>query len=348
MPANEIRKDYLLDRWVIIAPHRKKRPTDLVKKREEERRGICPFCPGNEQMTPLATLVYLPTTTGIKKEKDEGGRVHKGWLVRCFSNLYPALSPPTGQIQGAESKAEFIREEAMGHHEILVESPEHDEHPGIARIPQLIHVINASLDRVRDFSREPHVKFTLIFRNHGREAGASLSHAHMQLAAIPMIPRTIQEELDASEKFWREANKCIFCDILKKESNGPRFIWQNGNFLTFAPWASVNPFEFWIFPKKHQPTPLDMTKEQTSDLAEILRVSLGGLNNLLNDPPYNFGFHIAPTQGTFEHYHWHIEVYPKIAVWAGFEKSTGMFINIVSPEDAAENMRGIIQKENPT
>ena len=89
-----------------------------------------------------------------------------------------------------------------------------------------------------------------------------------------------------------------------------------------------------------------MTKEQTSDLAKILRVSLGGLKNLLNDPPYNFGFHIAPTQGNFEYYHWHIEVYPKIAIWAGFEKSTGMFINIVSPEDAAENMRKIIQQSN--
>lgn len=345
MPANEIRKDYLLDRWVIIAAQRKKRPTDFVKKREEERGGTCPFCPENEHMTPPATLVYLPTPKGIKKEKDEGGKVHKGWLVRCFPNLYPALSPPAERMEGTKSKSEFTREEAVGHHEVLVESPEHDEHPGVARIPQLIHVINASLDRVKDFSREPHVKFSLIFRNHGREAGASLSHAHMQLAAIPMIPRTIQEELDASEKFQRETGKCAFCDILEKESNGPRFIWQNENFLAFAPWASINPFEFWIFPKKHQLTPLDMTKEQTSDLAKILRVSLGGLKNLLNDPPYNFGFHIAPTQGAFEHYHWHIEVYPKIAVWAGFEKSTGMFINIVSPEDAAENMREIIQKE---
>jgi len=346
MPANEMRKDYLLDRWVIIAPHRKKRPTDLVKKREEERKGTCPFCPGNEQMTPPATLVYLPTPKGIKKEKDGKGKVHKGWLVRCFSNLYPALSPPAERMESPKGKSDFTSAEAIGHHEILVESPDHDEHPGVARVSQLIHVINASLDRVRDFSREPYAKFALIFRNHGREAGASLSHTHMQLAALPMVPRMIQEELDASEKFWRETGGCAFCDILKRESNGPRFIWQNENFLAFAPWASINPFEFWIFLKKHQSTPLEMTKEQTSDLAKILRVSLGGLKNLLNDPPYNFGFHIAPTQGNFEYYHWHIEVYPKIAIWAGFEKSTGMFINIVSPEDAAENMRKIIQQSN--
>lgn len=344
MSTNEIRKDYLLDRWAIISPQRKKRPYDMVKKSEEKKVGACPFCPGNEHMTPPATLVYVQTASGVKKEKDEGGKVHKNWLVRCFPNLYPALSPPPVEMKGTKVKAEFTRMDAFGHHEILVESPNHNEHPGVARISQLIHAIDAALDRVRDFSRDPYVKFTLIFRNHGIDAGASLSHPHMQLAATPMIPRTIKEELDASEKIWREKKVCVFCDILKKESEGPRFIWQNDGFLVFAPWASINPYEFWIFPKIHQPTPLDMTNEQKSNLAEALKASLGGLRNLLNDPPYNFGFHIAPYQGIFDYYHWHIEVYPKIAIWAGFEKSLAMYINTVQPEDAAENMRGIIQK----
>jgi UDPglucose--hexose-1-phosphate uridylyltransferase len=344
MSTNEIRKDYLLDRWSIISPQRKKRPYDMVKKSEEKKVGTCPFCPGNEHMTPPATLVYVQTDSGIKKEKDDAGTVHKNWLVRCFPNLYPALSPPPVEMKKQEGKADFTRVDAFGHHEVLLESPNHDEHPGIARISQLIHAIDAALDRLRDFSRDPYVKFTLIFRNHGIDAGASLSHPHMQLAATPMIPRTIKEELDACEKIWREKKVCVFCDIIKKESKGPRFIWQNKSFLIFAPWASINPYEFWIFPKIHQPTPLNMTNEQKSDLAEALKVSLGGLRNLLNDPPYNFGFHIAPTQGIFDHYHWHIEVYPKIAIWAGFEKSLAMYINTIQPEDAAENMRGIIQK----
>ncbi len=183
-----------------------------------------------------------------------------------------------------------------------------------------------------------------IFRNHRLEAGASLSHAHTQIITTPSIPRTIKEELKASKEVWRKDEECAFCEILVKEKESPRFIWENRDFIAFAPWASVNPFEFWIFPKEHQCCLLDLSKAQVKGLAEALRTCLGGLNLLLEDPPYNFGFHQV-TVGACEHYHWHLEVYPKLAIWAGFEKSTGTFINVVSPEDAAENLKNAVSKE---
>lgn len=140
-------------------------------------------------------------------------------------------------------------------------------------------------------------------------------------------------------------DQCAFCEILTREKAGPRFIWENGSFVAFAPWASVHPFEFWVFPKTHKSTLENVSRKEIEDLAVALKVCLGGLRSLLNDPPYNFGFHIAPNKKDSNHYHWHLEVYPKLTVWAGFEKSTGVFINLVPPEDAAENLREAVQKE---
>ncbi|RLI45441.1 galactose-1-phosphate uridylyltransferase [Candidatus Bathyarchaeota archaeon] len=342
MPTNELRKDYLLNRWAVIAVERKRRPTDFVKEPEEKKAVTCPFCPGNERMTPPAILVYVPSNGDIKKEKDQNGFRHKNWLIRCFSNLYPAFSP----IQNGEiKKADSVFMNATGHHEVLVESPRHDEHPGVARISQLVYLINAYLDRLSEISAETYTKYVSIFRNHKRDAGASLSHAHSQLISTPLVPRIVSEELKASKSFWTENKRCIFCEILGKEKNSPRFIWENNGFVAFAPWASIHPFEFWIFPKRHQSTLLDMSRVEIKDLAMALRVCLGGLKSLLRDPPYNFGFHIAASEEDSDYYHWHLEVYPKLSIWAGFEKSTGMFINVVPPEDAAENLREAVKKE---
>lgn len=340
---NEMRKDYLLNRWVVIATQRKRRPTDFKKKAEKRKLDTCPLCPGNERMTPPAVLVYLPSGNGIVKEKDSDGLRHKNWLIRCVPNLYPAFTPPQEEV-GERILGGFIADKAVGHHEVLIESPRHDEHPGVARPSQLVHVVNAYIDRTNELSKQKYVKYVSIFRNHGLEAGASLSHTHTQIITTPFFPRIVKEELRASNDVWRKDHECAFCEILVAERKSPRFIWENRDYMAFAPWASVHPFEFWIFPKKHQCCLLDLSDTQVESLAEALRSCLGGLDSLLEDPAYNFGFHQATT-GLSHHYHWHLEVYPKLAIWAGFEKSTGTFINVVSPEDAAENLRKAISKE---
>ena len=344
MTANEMRKDYLLNRWVIIATHRRRRPTDFAKKPEEKPVGVCPLCPGNEHMTPPAVLVYLSSDGEIRKESDEDDFRHKEWLIRCVPNLYPAFTPPTPD-KTKEVKETPTLARATGHHEVLVESPIHDEHPSVARVSQLTHVVDAWLDRLRDLSAKPYVKYVSIFRNYGQDAGASLSHAHTQLITTPFVPSIIDEELKACKKFWTKNKKCVFCDILERERKGPRFTWENENFVVFAPWASVHPLEFWVFPKRHQSSLLGFSQAEAKALAKVLRLCFGGLRSLLNDPPYNFGFHIAPSNESQDSYHWHLEVYPKLAIWAVFEKSTGMFINLVSPEDAAASLSEAIQTE---
>jgi UDPglucose--hexose-1-phosphate uridylyltransferase len=341
MHVNEMRKDYILDRWVVIAAQRKRRPTDFIKAKKETGPSVCPFCPGNEHMTPSAIMVYLKADDKIIRDRDRDDFRHKNWLVRCFPNLYPAFAPHASEQRKGSLGRRFLSMDAVGHHEVLVESPNHDEHPGVARVPQLVHVINAYRDRFKALSSDEYVRYVSIFRNHGSEAGASLSHAHTQIIATPQIPMIVKEEMKENTNFWNEREDCVFCDIISKETEGPRSIWESRNFVAFAPWASVHPFEFWIFPKRHQSTILDMNPNEIKNLARAFRVCFGGLNRLLEDPPYNFGFHMVSDR----RYHWHLEVYPRLAIWAGFEKSTGMFINVVSPEEAARSLREALGKE---
>jgi UDPglucose--hexose-1-phosphate uridylyltransferase len=343
MASNEVRKDYLLNRWVVIAKERKKRPTDFVMNDLSKKGGVCPLCPGNENMTPPAVLVYLSEDGKVRKEKEKNSFRYNDWLLRVIPNLYPVFAPPTQKNLLIKESPELAK--AVGHHEVIVESSCHKEQPATARLSQLVHVINAYLDRLAALSKKPYVKHVSIFRNHGHEAGASLSHPHSQLIATPFVPAILEEELEASKSFWNKNSECWLCEVLKKEASGPRFIWENSNFVVFAPWASVNPLEFWVLPKRHQSNMLAMSGDEVKDLAETMRLCLGGLRSLLNDPPYNFGFHTILSEDAKDCYHWHLEVYPRLAIWAGFEKSTGMFINTISPEDAATELRSAVQAE---
>lgn len=337
---NEIRKDYILDQWVIVASERAKRPTDFrTSPPARTETETCPFCPGNERMTPPAVLVYLPSNGGIKKGKDSDGERPKDWLVRCIPNLYPALSPRKPvTLEGDEL---HVRKDGVGSHEVVVESPRHDEHPSTAGFKQMELLVEAYLDRLKELSRWEYVS---IFRNHGKAAGASLSHAHSQIIATPMVPKRISDELVACMSRFQGKSVCPFCEIIRLERESPRLIYENENFIAFAPWASFHPFEFWLLPKRHKHTLLQLRGKEKMDLARALRICLGGLAKSLNDPPYSYGFHIAPNKGKHEYFHWHLEVYPKLTIQAGFEKSTGIFINVTPPELAAESLRESVEE----
>jgi UDPglucose--hexose-1-phosphate uridylyltransferase len=343
MGFNELRKDYLLDRWVVIATERGRRPTDFARKTQEPAKtATCPMCPGNEHMTPPAMLIYQKKGKSIQKTKDKGDNRQRNWLIRVVPNLYPAFTPPTEKTDLKQIMKDPDLAQAVGHHEVIIESPNHDEHPADAKIPQLTLVVNAYIDRLRELSKKPYVKYVSIFRNHGLEAGASLSHAHSQIIATPFIPKTVQEEMKTSKRYWAENGKCAFCNILKRERKSDRFILENDHFIAFAPYASIHPLEFWILPRKHQTTPANMNKNEKQAFAQTLKTTLHALKRLANDPPYNYGIHLTTNKNANKHYHWHLEVYPKLAIWAGFEKSTGIYINTVTPEATAESMRKTI------
>ncbi len=339
MPYNELRKDYLLNRWVVIATERAKRPVDLAKPHvEAAKTSTCPMCMGNEHMTPPAILIYQKNADKTEQTADpaEGERT-KNWSLRVIPNLYPAFSPPK-QPQDAALifKGESFGN-AIGHHEVVIETPNHDEQPADAPLDQLELVVNAYVNRFKELAAKPYVKYVSVFRNYGLEAGASLTHAHSQIIATPMVPACIQEEQQAAKSYRQKIGRCVFCDIIERERKGPRSVMENSGFVAFAPYAAINPMEFWILPKRHSSNIADLTAEEIKILAQTLKNSLSALKKLVNDPPYNYGFHQTLTQDGS--YHWHLEVYPKLATWAGFEKSTGIYINTVTPEAAAESLK---------
>jgi UDPglucose--hexose-1-phosphate uridylyltransferase len=346
MPYNELRKDYLLDRWVVIATERSRRPTDFAKQKNEQAKAasVCPMCPGNEEMTPPAVLIYLKSNGEIEKTKDVNGFRHKNWLIRCIPNLFPAFAPPKEESDQTQIMQSDSLGLAIGHHEVLVESPNHNEHPSDAELPQLLLVVEGYIDRLRELSKKQYVKYVSIFRNYGPEAGASLSHAHSQIVTTPFVPRIVNEELSTSEKFWNQNKKCVFCDIMEREAKGPRLVEEGEHFVVLAPYASVHPMEFWIIPKRHNLNPLSLDENEKKAFAETLKRSLKGLKDLVNDPPYNYGFHLAIDSDADKYYHWHLEVYPRLSIWAGFEKNTGMFINTITPETAATELKKAMQR----
>jgi UDPglucose--hexose-1-phosphate uridylyltransferase len=344
MVYNELRKDYLLNRWVVIATERSRRPTDFVKQKTEQAQGsVCPLCVGNEHMTPPAVMLYLKQNGEIKTGKDHNGQRPQNWLIRVIPNLYPAFSPPKDPTDHEQIMKSENLGNAIGHHEVLIESPNHDEHPADAEMPQLTLLINAYIDRLRDLSSKPYVQYVSIFRNYGREAGASLLHAHSQITATPTVPRIPAEEMAASKNFYDRHQKCVFCDIIETETKSPRLVLDNRHFVVFAPYASVHPLEFWILPKKHAANLLNLNKAETEAFAETLKTSLKALKRLVNDPPYNYGFHLSINAEARDYYHWHLEVYPRLSIWAGFEKNTGMYINTVKPEASAAELRKAVQ-----
>jgi len=344
MVYNELRRDYLLNRWVVIATERSRRPTDFAKqKTEQAESSVCPLCVGNEHMTPPAVMLYLKHDREIEKGRDHNGVRPKNWLVRVIPNLYPAFTPP----QDPADQTQIMKNErfgcAIGHHEVLIESPNHDEDPADAELPQLKLLINAYIDRFREISAKPYVQYISIFRNYGKEAGASLSHAHSQMIATPTVPRIPAEEIEASKKFYDQHEKCVFCNIIEQETKSPRLILDNSHFVVFAPYASVHPLEFWILPKKHASNILDLSEAEVEAFAETLKTSLKALKTLVNDPPYNYCFHMSIDRDAEKYYHWHLEVYPRLSIWAGFEKNTGMYINTVKPETSAAELRKTLQ-----
>ena len=345
MTHNELRKDNLLNRWVVIAKDRARRPTDLAKPRAERSlTSICPLCVGNESMTPPAIMLYRNINGKITPTQDPITGVRpKDWLVRIIPNLYPAFTPPTDETKVENLFTNPCFRHAIGHHEVIVESPDHNEEPSDASLSQLELVLKAYISRVNELSKKEYIKYVSIFRNYGVEAGASLSHAHSQIIATPMVPTIVQEEQDCSKKFFKEHKKCVFCSIIEEERKSPRLILENEEFVVLAPYASVNPLEFWILPKKHASNITNLSETEISVFARTIKATLRGLKNIVNDPPYNYGIHLSIDPQTADYYHWHLEVYPKLAIWAGFEKSTGLYINTVTPESAAESMRDSIK-----
>jgi len=327
--ASELRFNPVCKDWVVIATGRARRPeTFAVEKKiaTSTSAGECPFCDIKTQEVPVLI------------NRDEKGE----WTLVVVPNKFPAFTPEGSLHKKTESL--YVSINGIGFHEVVI-TRNHDLQINMPEFPaeKIEEVIDAYQKRYLALMSEELVNYVSIFHNHGKEAGASITHPHSQIIAIPVTDPDIRRSLDGSQHFFETQGKCIHCAMIKWDrQDKKRIIFENEKFVVLCPFASKVAFEVRIYPKEHNPYFERIDDDGKKQLAEALKVALNKIHKGLNDPPFNFFIHTSPCDGNdYSHYHWHLVILPKTSVWAGFELGTGIEISTIEPERAAEYLREI-------
>ncbi|MDO8389384.1 MAG: galactose-1-phosphate uridylyltransferase [Actinomycetota bacterium] len=320
---SHLRLNPLTGRWVTIVADRAERPTDFAPRMaqvEADPGRPCPFCPGHEE----ATLPALETV-------DAGGH----WRMRVIPNLYPAFD-------GDEPFAVHhlgpvhVQAEASGIHEVFVFTPHHEGGIHLATDEEVGEVMLMLKRRLQEHAAQHHVRYTQVIINHGREAGASLAHPHGQLLGLPFVPGEMIEEERA---FTRFEGGCILCATVEAELvEAKRIVFATDEAVCISPFWAGTPYELLIMPRSHDLHLTDSSDDTLQAMGIAIRDSLVGLREIHGDIAYNLVFHTAPHHYNGA-YHWHVHLFPKLVTTAGFERGTGVMINIVPPEYAADQLR---------
>jgi UDPglucose--hexose-1-phosphate uridylyltransferase len=315
--------------WVVVTTDHPRGPSDYLSFKPpyqaQNPRGVCPFCPGNEGMTP--------------KETFSSSRNDGGWSVRVVPNKFPFFHIEGEFDRRPEGMYDVM--DAIGAHEIVVEAPEHHQNLATLEPSRIEKVLFAYRERLIDLERDQRFQQFLILKNY---PGLFNRHPHSHIMAMPVIPRRIDEEILGTLEYFQRKERCIFCDIIKEEiSMKKRVVLETVHFIVFSPFASRYPFETWIVPKIHSPDFHHIQEEEMEDLSVVIQSLFIRYYKLLSDPPYSLVFHTSPVQGQFHRseYHWHIETRLRIGLREGFEWGTGFFVNPTPPEDAAAYLREV-------
>ena len=324
---SELRQDPITRDWVIINPERAKRPEDAGGA-QLAAPGDCPFCPGNEAAAPRE----------VDSITDAQGR----WLVRAVPNKYPALrSRPEIAPERGQSAEGWQRLAGYGHHEVIIESPDHAASLGTMPAEQVRWVIEMYVRRYRALAaRDSGIRQVVLFRNQGRRAGTSLSHPHSQIVAAPVVSPETRRRMVDEVAFFDATGHCGLCWVLAQElQSGARVIHESECFATLAPYASRMPFQMQVVPLRHNPAFTEIDDGELEDLAAHLSRVLAGLHCLLEDPQYNLVMFDPPLDQMHRGAnHWLIEIMPRITTPAGFELGSRIIVNVLAPEGAAREL----------
>jgi UDPglucose--hexose-1-phosphate uridylyltransferase len=322
----ELRQDPLTGGWVAITAGRAARPEAFLADAGASRGRLgCPFCPGNEHLTPPE----------VWADRDPGSAPDRpGWRVRVVPNKFPAfagLPGGAGDIgPGGAGNGLYRSAPTAGVHEVVVHNPDHEATLADLAVPAVARVMAAWRRRLAVHARGD-FGAVLVIVNQGRTAGASLEHPHSQVFATAGRPARVQAELDRLT-----GETCAACATVAAERGGPRLVEQAGELLTICPWASAAPYEALLLPERHRP------RFEAGDDDEVVA---GALRSLLRRfhaaagarAPYNLVLHSAPPG--VDDFHWHLHLLPRLTTYGGFELGTGVIINVVDPDRAAEALR---------
>lgn len=331
--ASQLRYDVISRDWVVVAPGRGKRPEAFKKERvkSEIDPKECVFC-------RLDNADFLFAIAGGKKfEKD----IPKNWDVAAIANKFPAFCAIDKPKICWQKEGELYRTmDAAGFCEVII-TRDHYKHIALLGAEKIKEIIDTYQARFLALKKNRFVKYVSVFHNHGVEAGASQPHPHSQIITTPLVDTDLREALANYKKYWRGHKKCLSCAMTEWElKNGARLVCENKDFAAVCPFASKAAFEVVISPKKHLPYFETITEPQKKSLAQIFSAVMKKIYSGLNDPPYNFYLHTAPSDGRdYPYYHWHFTIVPKINIAAGFEMNARMEIVPIAPEDAAAYLR---------
>lgn len=327
---SEFRKDPVSGRSVIIAAGRAKRPGHRGAAASAAEAETCPFCAGNEAMTP-------PEVFADREPSDEPDR--SGWRVRVVPNKYPALAADAAPRPTAGELYETLN--GIGIHEVIIESPDHLTDLTQLSEAQIVRVLNAYRQRLRHWRSDRRWRYFLLYKNQGEGAGATLEHVHSQFIALPSVPQAVEEQIGRMKRHYERTGRCIYCRLIDEEiEHGERLAARHEDIIVLCPFAPRFAYETWILPTAHAALFEESSEGVTVSLARTLRDILSRLNGALGRPPFNLVLHTAPVdEAEGGYYHWRLEILPQLARAAGFEWGTGMHINPVAPEAAARLLR---------
>jgi UDPglucose--hexose-1-phosphate uridylyltransferase len=320
---SQLRLDPLTGRWVVIADERAGRPSAFLSRRlpvEDDPGRPCPFCPDSAEPTAPALETYGPDGS---------------WQVRIVANRYPAFSGTEPMVVSHLGPV-FTQAPASGVHEVLVFTPVHDATWADLADEQSHLVMRALRDRMSEHASIPGLRYSQAVVNRGREAGASIEHPHEQLLSMPFVPGETANEMAGFSRFQ---GNCLLCALVDAEEEADRrLVFSDDNVAVLSPFWSGAPYEMLVVPRAHGPHLHTAADTDLASVGRALRIALSALRSRLGDVAYNLMFHSAPYKLSGP-YHWHIHVVPQVTTRGGFELGSGVLINIVPPEVAAEELR---------
>ncbi|HZQ23689.1 MAG TPA: galactose-1-phosphate uridylyltransferase [Terriglobales bacterium] len=328
----ELRQNFITKEWVIIATERAKRPEEMSVKRAPRNLqplvATCPFCPGNENKTP-------PEVLRVPAHGSDS------WQVRVIPNKFAALSRETQPRRIIHRSRRTI--DGFGVHDVIVETPNHANQIALMSDMEVANILNCYRTRAQELSLDPRIAHVTIFKNHGADAGTSLEHPHSQLIASPVISYQVRQRVHEALRHYDEYGECIACQMIEEElQENQRIVMTTEHFVVMELFASYSPFCTHIYPRRHMAGFSDIGTAEMNDLARVLRTVLAKLYQGLNDPDYNFTIRSAPAECVgVKYFHWYLSIIPRLTRVAGFELGSGMFINPVLPESAAEFLRTV-------
>lgn len=329
----EIRFDWFSERTCVIAKGRASRPVLYAETPQAETRP-CPFCRGNEQMTPSARIVLRLASNGdFETLYGETAGDSRDWQVRIFPNMFPAFSPTEPREDGVGQAIN-----AYGYHMISVDTPDHNEDIDSFSDMETNAYLMALRILKENLERDHRIRYVSIFKNQGREAGASIPHPHTQVIATEKIPPSIVREVRLFEKTRSESGEEAMSRVIEESRIGNRLILSDQHLAVFTPYAPISPYEFWIAPLISRAE----WEDSLSDIGKVLRLTIAAMKQFLGEVPYNFYFHLPPRDN--EVFCWHIEFVPRSNIHAGYELGFGAYIITSSPEETAKLYKEHIDK----